>query len=111
MCMSCDIKLLVMRVDFPVGIIIFNEKMGKIWKTAFLTYFIKSSQNFVMKNSGSIYQGSRSQGAGNLESHTKGENFLITEVLLILVTNMICLISEVTCNSGLQHKLIRYPIL
>lgn len=80
-------------------------------KKTFLTYCIKFSQNFMMQNSGSIYEGSRSQGAGYLVSHIKGKNVPITEVLLIFITNMICLISEVTCNSGLQHQLMRYQIL
>ena len=71
-----------MHVDFPVGRIIFNDKMGKMWKTAFLTCFMKFSQNFMMKNPGSTNQGSMSQGVGNLESHTKGEHFLITDVFI-----------------------------
>jgi len=84
MYMSYDIKLPVMHVDIPVGRVIFDDKMGKILKKkAFLTYFMKFSQNSLMKKAESINQCSRSQGVGNLESHTKGENFLSAEVLLL----------------------------
>ena len=76
--------LSVMQVEFPVGMVIFNDKMGKILKTVFfLTCFIKFSQNSMMKKAESINQGNKFQGDRKLESHIKGEHFRITEVLLV----------------------------
>jgi len=58
-----------MHVDFPVGRVIFNDKMGNILKTAFLNCFIKFSQNSMMKKAESINQGRlgiRALGTWNL---------------------------------------------
>lgn len=75
-------------------------------KISFSDMFYEIFSEFYDEKRGSINQGSRFQCAGNVQYHIKGENFLINEVLLIFFTNLICLISEVTCNSVLQHKLI-----
>jgi hypothetical protein len=55
--MSYDVILSVMQVEFPVGMVIFNDKMGKILKTVFSNMFYKIFSEFYDEKGGKYQSG------------------------------------------------------